>query len=900
MRRYVPGIHVRGRSPSAEGLLDGDGARKGHAPKAGGASTKPISVSAGAAVAISLVAFTTVALKIHKYVVVGGSWSSSGAAAVIAEDMALFVAVFGLWYMTKSVQLGVARVWPLAVTRLLWGAMVGLTLVALAFLGIEHLYFCSTGSLLDPDIIKVVKKSLGPIIFIALQIEGKRGKRMAFFGTGFLAAGGAVVYKIRHGIPPRPAGGGSLHMRRLRKGLSRCLRAVWKRAARFMPSRVVLMTPCPAKVVALPKVPAAVAAFSTFVFVSAGLGPGLFGSDSDHSRVKLLRRNCFVGIALGMRSTPWATSSEHWASSVLAAVSPRIVGGIDVDANKPEGAPTSAGNRGDAASARGETSKRPNVVVVVLESTTGTMVTGSNNEGVSPWAKELASRGLSSSKFYSSMPNTNKAMFQVMCGMTPSLETAWVEFDRPDVLKAVCLPGLLRSKLGYQSLLLTGSMVGGLGVFGHDDAVGFAGEKEQGGRAGFKSRKVNDKARAFSFKHGAFEKVNYLGYDDHVVLNRSISFLLGEGQAQEDGRLGHNGGEAGGKLLTILTVGPHHHHDVPSDFLPQEFGPWEQASDTSSLQYKYRVALRYQDLFLERLFKQLDDTGLSDNTYVVVVGDHGEAFNEHGFDKHGNNVYQEGVIVPFFLTAPPGDAKIIPGQTLHRVGMQADIAPTLLDLLGLWNPQAMLPSRLQEANPSEEDEARSGDSSSHPQGLRGHTEVSNRKRGGGSTPDARPGGEREREFSAVGSGLIGDSLLGPEFRRCAVSSTHFGKKALAVVAGDWKGLFAYDLKKRDNQTHVEVLHAQLFALSLDPRETENLNEIAGSGSCCPIDDKASLSSPYAPREETMSASCDKAARYTAQVVLHGDGKEDAAEVCCLLETAAVAFVKNNLAFFGRQ
>ncbi|CAM9706070.1 unnamed protein product, partial [Ectocarpus sp. 12 AP-2014] len=80
----------------------------------------------------------------------------------------------------------------------------------------------------------------------------------------------------------------------------------------------------------------------------------------------------------------------------------RIVGGIDVDAITPEGAATNAGNGGDAASARGDISKRPNVMVVVLESTTGTMVTGSNNEGVSPWAKELASRGLSSSKFYSS------------------------------------------------------------------------------------------------------------------------------------------------------------------------------------------------------------------------------------------------------------------------------------------------------------------------------------------------------------------------------------------------------------------------------------------------------------------------------------------------------------------
>lgn len=38
-------------------------------------------------------------------------------------------------------------------------------------------------------------------------------------------------------------------------------------------------------------------------------------------------------------------------------------------------------------------------------------------------------------------------------------------------------------------------MVGGLGVFGHDDAVGFAGLEEQGGRTEFKAREVNDKVR---------------------------------------------------------------------------------------------------------------------------------------------------------------------------------------------------------------------------------------------------------------------------------------------------------------------------------------------------------------------------------------------------------------------
>lgn len=84
----------------------------------------------------------------------------------------------------------------------------------------------------------------------------------------------------------------------------------------------------------------------------------------------------------------------------------------------------------------------------------------------------------------------------------------------------------------------------------------------------------------FSFAHGTFEKVNYLGYDDHVVLNRSISFLRGEDMRGGDdlpaakirrssARMGagvdhheegvetiDDGDGKGGKLLTILTVRP--------------------------------------------------------------------------------------------------------------------------------------------------------------------------------------------------------------------------------------------------------------------------------------------------------------------------------------------------------
>lgn len=96
---------------------------------------------------------TTVAAKLHKYGLEGGGRRSSGAAAVIVEDVALFLALFGLW---GAVRWGAARLLPggarerarrappLAVAVLLWASVVSLTFFTLAYVAIEHLYFLST------------------------------------------------------------------------------------------------------------------------------------------------------------------------------------------------------------------------------------------------------------------------------------------------------------------------------------------------------------------------------------------------------------------------------------------------------------------------------------------------------------------------------------------------------------------------------------------------------------------------------------------------------------------------------------------------------------------------------------------------------------------------------------
>jgi choline-sulfatase len=67
---------------------------------------------------------------------------------------------------------------------------------------------------------------------------------------------------------------------------------------------------------------------------------------------------------------------------------------------------------------------------------------------------------------------------------------------------------------------------------------------------------------------------------------------------------------------------------------------------------------------------------------VVVTADHGEAFGEHGMSWHGVELWEELVRVPWIMR--------VPGVAPRRVTTprsQIDLAPTLLELLGLPPPR---------------------------------------------------------------------------------------------------------------------------------------------------------------------------------------------------------------------
>ncbi len=113
--------------------------------------------------------------------------------------------------------------------------------------------------------------------------------------------------------------------------------------------------------------------------------------------------------------------------------------------------------------------------------------------------------------------------------------------------------------------------------------------------------------------------------------------------------------------------------------------PYHSKLDVAEYYKRYAETLLAVDEGLGDLLKILRDKGLADNTLVVVMGDNGFAFGEHGLiDKR--TAYEESMRVPLVMQLP---ALIKPGSKLPQVVANIDLAPTFLELAGLRPPHNM-------------------------------------------------------------------------------------------------------------------------------------------------------------------------------------------------------------------
>ncbi len=97
---------------------------------------------------------------------------------------------------------------------------------------------------------------------------------------------------------------------------------------------------------------------------------------------------------------------------------------------------------------------------------------------------------------------------------------------------------------------------------------------------------------------------------------------------------------------------------------------------------RYIASLSYIDSVIKKILHILKQNKADKNTILVITADHGQAFGEHtGNYTHSNYLYDESIRIPLIIHYP--DSRI---AVIDKRGTHADLAPTILDILGLSSP----------------------------------------------------------------------------------------------------------------------------------------------------------------------------------------------------------------------
>ncbi|HJQ30335.1 MAG TPA: LTA synthase family protein [Rubrobacter sp.] len=284
--------------------------------------------------------------------------------------------------------------------------------------------------------------------------------------------------------------------------------------------------------------------------------------------------------------------------------------------------------------------EKKNVVLIHLESVRARSTTPYNpGLDTMPYLNELSKHSLMAQNAYTIVPHTSKAITAVNCGIDPHLDREITEAE-PGGIPARCLPELLKEQ-GYNSVWFSSA------------TEDFEDRRDLVENFGY-----DDFEPVESMSKKGFEKSNYFGYEDDIMLQPSKEWL----EAHRNKPF----------LATYLGVTGHH------DYRPiDRYGQIDYARDPALDHYLNEV--RYLDFFVRNVINQYKALGLYDNTIFVIYGDHGEGFGEHDLNQHDNTIYQEGLKVPLIIHEP---GRFQDGMRVQTLTDQVDILPTLFDLLG--------------------------------------------------------------------------------------------------------------------------------------------------------------------------------------------------------------------------
>jgi len=296
--------------------------------------------------------------------------------------------------------------------------------------------------------------------------------------------------------------------------------------------------------------------------------------------------------------------------------------------------------------------ERPkNVIVVLCESIGAEYVnfdpaqkkTKNGAPNTMPWlAKYAAENGVVFENFYVQAPNSCKSLLSLSSSLYPRPDRHRM-MRGPVELQVPLLPDVLKEN-GYRTCYIHS----GYWSWRNRDAF----------------LKYHGIDALLDAQHMPFTKLdNSWGVDDRVMFQRALDWV-----------------DAGGKeqpfFLLAYTIDTHHPYVSPEE--PIDFGVKNPNHG------RYLNAIRQTDTNMAWLMQQLEERGLADSTLILFTADHGEAFGQHNLSVHGFSTYEPEVHVPLVMLHP--SLKNWPRRD-KQVRQQIDVAPTVLDMLGIEKPQ---------------------------------------------------------------------------------------------------------------------------------------------------------------------------------------------------------------------
>ncbi len=360
-----------------------------------------------------------------------------------------------------------------------------------------------------------------------------------------------------------------------------------------------------------------------------------------------------------------------------------------------------------------EGGKPPNVLFVMVDDLRVELGAYGGDHVLSPNIDELADQGTRFANAYVSVPVCGASRASLFTGMraTPDRFTnyyTWVEKDAPDATTI------------FEAFKNNGYHTVGYGKIFHQtqDTASRSWSKNNAWTAD------HDQKPALKTGWRDYQRPENIAEFKETNRGPSTEMFDGPDHVYFDGKVANKAIDTLAKLAKkeqpfLLAVGfvkPHlpfnapkkywdlydaQQFDLPEAVLPKgapkqayhHFGELRAYSDTPKrpepvgeeqarrLVHGYHAAVSYADAQVGKVLGQLDALGLSDNTIVILMGDHGYSLGEHGlWCKH--STFDVATKTPLIIRAPGMPAN----QTVEGLVEFIDVFPTLTQLAGIETP----------------------------------------------------------------------------------------------------------------------------------------------------------------------------------------------------------------------